>query len=72
MNAQTNGATLAVVYGGSDNWFFSEGVTREFGVNKVIVLLDGKVIFSCVQPLKCEPLACGLRIVGTMRTEAGK
>lgn len=65
-------AGLAVVYGSADNWFFSEGVTREFGVNKVIKLLDGELIFSSVQPLKCEPLACGLRIVGTIQTEAEK
>ena len=31
-------AGLAVVYGSDDNWFFSEGVTRDFGQNKVVKL----------------------------------
>lgn len=59
-------AGLAVVYGSDDNWFFSEGVTRDFGQNKVVKLLDGETVSCSVQPLKCEPLACGLRIVGTI------
>jgi len=62
-------AGLAVVYGSDDNWFFSEGVTRDFGQNKVIKLLDGETRFCSVQPLKCEPLACGLRIIGTINRD---
>ena len=60
---------LAVVYGSDDNWFFSEGVTRDFGQNKVVKLIDGETVFCSVQPLKCEPLACGLRIVGTINRD---
>lgn len=65
-------AGLAVVYGSDDNYFFSDGVTRDFGQNKVIKLIDGESIFCSVQPLKCEPLACGLRIVGTIHREETK
>ncbi len=60
---------LAVVYGIDDNWFYSDGVTRDFGQNKAVKLLDGESVFCSVQPLKCEPLACGLRIVGTINRD---
>ena len=62
-------AGLAVVYGSYDNLFFSDGVTRDFGQNKVVKLIDGETVFCSVQPLKCEPLACGLRIVGTINRD---
>lgn len=62
-------AGLAVVYGSDDNWFFSDGITRDFGQNKVVKLLDGESVFCSVQPLKCEPRACGLHIVGTINRE---
>ena len=62
-------AGFAVVYGSDDNLFFSDGVTRDFGQNKVVKLIDGETVFCSVQPLKCEPLACGLRIVGTINRD---
>jgi len=62
-------AGLAVVYGSDDNWFFSDGVTRDFGQNKVVKLINGETVFCSVQPLKCEPLACGMRIVGTINRD---
>lgn len=66
--SELNGG-LAVVYGGDDNWFFSDGITRDFGQNKAVKLLDGETVFCSVQPLKCEPLECGLRIVGTINRD---
>lgn len=54
------------VYADNRNWYFSEGVSRDFGQNKIISLLDGETIFSSVQPLRCEPMASGLRLVGTI------
>ena len=62
-------AGLSVVYGSDDNLFFSDGVTRDFGQNKVVKLIDGETVFCSVQPLKCEPLSCGLRIVGTINRD---
>ena len=62
-------AGLAVVYGSADNWFFSDGVTRDFGQNKAVKMLDGSSVFCSVHPLKCEPLACGLSIVGTINRD---
>ena len=61
---------LGVVYGDNENWFFSDGVKRAFGENKTIKLLNGNTVFCSVMPLKCDPLVCGLRIVGTIHRDA--
>lgn len=57
------------VYKSEDGCFFSEGVKRDFGENKVISLFDGGIEIGAVQPLKCEPLTNGLSIVGTIGQE---
>jgi hypothetical protein len=44
--------TIHQVKGTEDNWFFSDGVTREFGENRFVKLIDGSVVMNCVQPLK--------------------
>ena len=36
------------VYADDRNWYFSEGVSRDFGQNKIISMLDGETIFSSV------------------------
>lgn len=54
------------VYADSSNWYFSEGVSRDFGENKIITFLDGDAFISSVQPLRCEPMTSGLRLVGTI------
>ena len=66
-NDSGSGVRLAVVYVSEDNWFYSDGVQLEFGQNKAVKLLNGESVFCSVHPLKCEPLACGLRIAGTIR-----
>ena len=40
------------VYGTEDNWFFSKGITREFGLNKNVTLNDGRMVTTVVQPYK--------------------
>ena len=40
------------VYGTEDNWFFSKGITREFGLNKNVTLKDGRMVTTVVQPYK--------------------
>jgi hypothetical protein len=39
----------------SDSCLFSDGITREFGENRVINLTDGGSIVACVQPLCVDP-----------------
>ena len=65
-------AGLAVVYISDDNCFFSDGVSRDFGENKTIKLIDGGTTLCSVQPLKCEPLVSGLRIAGTIMASTVK
>lgn len=53
------------VYSTDDNWFFSDGVTREFGENRRVQLDDGRIVANVVQPLKVDPAECTtLRKVG--------
>ena len=61
----------AIVYKSTDNCYFSVCVTRDFGENKVIRLFSGESILCCVMPLKCEPLANNLSIVGTANRDSG-
>jgi hypothetical protein len=60
------------VYSDEDNWYFSEGVSRDFGSNKLILLTDGTSILRTVQPLKCIPDQCGLIKVGTINVTRGE
>lgn len=53
------------VYGTDDNWFFSAGIKRAFGVNKIVTLNSGEQVFSVVTPLKCDPSL--LKKVGTIQ-----
>ena len=53
------------VYGTKDNWFFSKGITREFGLNKNVILKDGRVVTNVVQPYK-EEWHNNLPVVGTI------
>lgn len=48
---------------------FSSGVSREFGEN-CTVFSGGKLMFSSVMPLKCDPLEAGLKLFG--KIVAGK
>ena len=61
-------AQRRAVYRSKDGCYFSGGVKRDFGVNRVIEMFDGTVVISSVQPLKCEPIPNGLAIVGTIVT----
>jgi hypothetical protein len=51
------------VYGTQDNRFFSEFVTRAFGVNCDVVMTNGTVAFSVVWPAN-EHVKQDLPIVG--------
>ena len=58
------------VYSTDDNWFFSNGVTRDFGDNRFVQLDDGRVVFNVVQPLRVDPSECEtLRKVGYIVNE---
>lgn len=40
------------VYGTKDNWLYSKGVTRDFGVNRLVKLdKNGDTVLASVQPL---------------------
>jgi uncharacterized Zn-binding protein involved in type VI secretion len=60
-------ARLADVFGDDDGWLFSDGVDRDFGNNKTVTLTNGQIILSAVQPLKCDPNECGLKLIGTIQ-----
>lgn len=47
-----------------DSCLFSDGITREFGENRVIKLTDGGTILACVQPLCVNPQE--LTLVGNL------
>jgi hypothetical protein len=46
------------VYSTDDNWFFSAGVSRDFGENRHVQLDDGQVVHNVVQPLNVDPAEC--------------
>ena len=48
---------------------FSEGISREFGSNKLIKTEDGDVFLASVQPLKVDPKDFGMQVVGTIEVE---
>ena len=54
------------VYSDAVGGFYSDGVTRVFGVNRMIRTKDFGEVFSSVQPLMCEPDECGLVEVGVI------
>jgi hypothetical protein len=56
------------VHSDDNYYFFSNGVKRDFGQNKVITMHDGKTIFSSVQPIGCE-VAAQLPVVGTIECD---
>ncbi len=43
---------------------FSDGITREFGENKNVVLNSGDIVMAEVQPLRCDPVEFGLVRIG--------
>lgn len=53
------------VYKDKDNWYYSDGIMRPFGENKIITTSTG-TIFSSVQPLYVEPTDYDLLYVGTI------
>lgn len=51
------------VYGTDDGHFFSELVTRDFGINCNVILKSGEVVLSVVQPAN-EFVKTTLPVVG--------
>ncbi len=58
------------VYGDDDNWYWSDCVTRDFGENRRVVLSDGSVVFSVVQPAN-EHVRASLPVVGYIEAASG-
>lgn len=56
------------VYGDDENWFFSFGITRDFGENKIVTLNCGKTVFTVVVPAN-DYVQENLPIVGTMKVK---
>lgn len=55
------------VYGSNDdNCYFSNGIMRDFGQNKMVKLDNKNSILTVVMPLTCNPEECGLIKVGTI------
>jgi hypothetical protein len=63
-----------LVYQSEDNWFYSAGVTRDFGENKVITPFEGEVpVFASVSTLRVDPLEHpDLKEFGTINVVEGK
>lgn len=58
------------VYVSADNWFYSAGITRDFGVNKIITLDSGDKVLCSVQPLRVAAVESGyLKKAGTIQVE---
>lgn len=51
------------VYGDSDNWFFSDYVNRDFGINCHVILNNNSSVFNFVQPTN-EYIKENLPIIG--------
>jgi hypothetical protein len=51
----------------NEPWYlFSDGITREMGLNKVITMPDGGRVLAEVQPLRVDPLASNMIDFGTI------
>lgn len=61
--------TRHTVYIDDENWLYSNGITREFGQNKVVILNDGESIFSAVMPLLVDPSQYNLIEYGYIECE---
>jgi hypothetical protein len=59
------------VYSDGDGRFYSDGVTRAFGENRMIKTYDFSDVFSSVQPLMCDPKECNLKDIGTIKNQSG-
>ncbi len=55
------------VYSDGVGGFYSEGVTRVFGQNRMIKTYDFSDVFSSVQPLMCDPFENNLKDIGTIQ-----
>lgn len=54
------------VYGDDENWFFSDAVTRDFGINCHVLLTNGSAVFTSVQPAN-NYVKKNLPVVGRMK-----
>ena len=59
------------VYGDDDGYFFSELVTRDFGINCNVILKSGEVVLSVVQPAN-EFVKTTLPVVGHIEVKSSQ
>lgn len=59
------------VYSSGDNWYYSPGVTRDFGLNKFVYTSEDYMdeIFTVVLPLKVNLEESDLKYVGYIIVE---
>lgn len=55
------------VYKDEYGHLYSDGVTRDFGENRMIKSVEFGDVFSSIQPLKVDPKAHGLKKIGTIK-----